>query len=316
MNNITLQAAADALDRSIREVGESEFNRLSESMSSSEWTRKIGYAFRSLSRLQQGEQPDYDDEWVALFYLLWYQPKQINLAYSTIKQMILEEGFRSLPLTDSHQLHIMDFGCGSLAMQFAIALTLTDELEMDNGFQCFVDSIDRSQVMISVGGALWSQFELEVQNHRELENLNYAMRLIEGRTYTNPSEISKRSVSTECWLSAIHAVYDSNKSDITPTLELLESELSPTAGFITHFADPKGRIRELARSVSPFKSSDYNTLPYDDISPQFTGELLQTTEFRRGLIGKVHSSHVQNYLRGSVTWEWNPAGALIYTKRG
>ena len=47
-------------------------------------------ALRSLKELQQGRKADYGNEWVAIFYLTWYQPRQIQLAYAALRELISE----------------------------------------------------------------------------------------------------------------------------------------------------------------------------------------------------------------------------------
>lgn len=114
-----------ALDKAITKVVCDEFNRISKNLSDVETAQKVEYALDQLSKLQRGVMPKYD-EWVALFYASWYQPAQINLAYSMITDMVKEicDG----ALTSTGKLYVYDFGCGALAMQFGVALAAADAL--------------------------------------------------------------------------------------------------------------------------------------------------------------------------------------------
>ena len=115
--NMNRKIAISILDHVITTVSEQEFNRLASGLTIDEKTENVLDALKSLDVLQHGGMPNYDNKWVALFYH-WYQPSQINLAYSMIKSMINSTGILN------EKLHIVDFGCGSLAMQFGVALAV------------------------------------------------------------------------------------------------------------------------------------------------------------------------------------------------
>ena len=93
----------DVLDRAIKEVAEREYQRLSRGLSCGDVAGRVDKALDSLGKLQKREEPDYDCEWVALFYLTWYQPRQINLVYSYLDCRKVE-----LP----ERLQVVDLGCG------------------------------------------------------------------------------------------------------------------------------------------------------------------------------------------------------------
>ena len=67
------EAITVALDKAIAATAERELQRLIQDRDPIEIAKKICGALRGLEKLQSGEMPEYD-EWVALFYLLWYQP--------------------------------------------------------------------------------------------------------------------------------------------------------------------------------------------------------------------------------------------------
>ena len=115
--NWKIQIATIILDEVITTVSEQEFNRLAKDLNTDQITKKVLGALESLGKLQKGEMSDYHDEWVALFYH-WYQPSQINLAYSMIKSITNSTDILN------EKLHIVDFGCSSLAMQFGVALAV------------------------------------------------------------------------------------------------------------------------------------------------------------------------------------------------
>ena len=137
------KAVKDALDKAIAIVAGEEYKRLSHGLSLHEKANRVEGALKELEKLQYGKIPDYSDKWVALFYLTWYQPSHINLAYSIIKES-------GEPLND--RLHIVDFGCGALAMQFGVALSMSEAIEEGQSFSKLrIDSIDTSKPMIDIG---------------------------------------------------------------------------------------------------------------------------------------------------------------------
>lgn len=83
MDKVAVQAA---LDNAIADAGRAEFNRLARWLTPQRVDENVAYALDQLRRLAKGEMPNYN-EWVSLFYGLWYQPKHINLAYRMIDVM-------------------------------------------------------------------------------------------------------------------------------------------------------------------------------------------------------------------------------------
>ena len=144
----------NALDEAIATVAREEFDRLTRDSSPREVAVKVEGALKSLQSLQAGLQPDYDDEWVALFYILWYQPKHINLTYSMIKALLY--GTEDVSELFDEKVCLFDFGSGALAMQFGIAIAAADTLHDGQRFSSIrIFSSDESDAMLSVGQRLW-----------------------------------------------------------------------------------------------------------------------------------------------------------------
>ena len=132
--------ARKSLDRAIANLAEAEYGRLSTEggLGTKEQHELVDRALRSLKELQQGRKADYGDEWVGVFYLTWYQPRQIQLAYAALRELIPE---RNPPK------YIIDYGCGAWAVQIALALRIADVSV--NGPTCerspFMESIPTSR---------------------------------------------------------------------------------------------------------------------------------------------------------------------------
>ena len=157
-------AVAKALDSSIAHVASTEFDRLStEAGDGQTVAKKIHEALRSLQNLRdfqdKNRKPNYDDPWVALLYLTWYQPAQVNLAY-TLGRKILEDTRPFL----SGSLQVVDFGCGTLAMLFGLALSAAETHRKDHAHpQISIDLIDQSNDMRRIGLNMWFRFVKEIQ---------------------------------------------------------------------------------------------------------------------------------------------------------
>ena len=283
--NWKIKIAKIILDEIIKAVSEQEFNRLASGLTINEKTEKVRDALESLEKLQRGEMSDYHDEWVALFYH-WYQPSQINLAYSMIKSMIISTNILN------EKLHIVDFGCGSLAMQFGVALALSDAINKRSITEIRIDSIDTSQAMIDIGQKMWELFKLRVSRYPDLYN---ACEIIMPK-YDIERVESARS-SDRRWISAIHSVYDGNKDPVRQSLKNLINRFSPQVGFVSTHDSKESLLSE----VLPFYFDPDEKKP----SPQFNGKLTKITQWRQKLNKTLSKPHP--YLNKPVTWEWRPA---------
>ena len=239
----TQEAITVALDKAIAATAEREFQRLIQDRDPIEIAKKICGALRGLEKLQSGEMPEYD-EWVALFYLLWYQPERINLAY-TLARRILERDKGDTQ--ESRGLVAYDFGCGELAMQFGLALNMADALEAGKPLPALaVTSSDTSQPMLMLGRMLWDKFvrEIALRRNPNLGNIHRAcneLRFVKasgvGETdswvrystiYNAPSQLESAR-----WITALHVAYKEITDDVMDTLDELASEMNPDCILVT-----------------------------------------------------------------------------------
>lgn len=299
------------LDKAITKVVCDEFNRISKNLSDVETARKVEYALDQLSNLQRGVMPKYD-EWVAPFYVSWYQPAQINLAYSMIVAM-LKETFDGV-LAPTGKLYVYDFGCGALAMQFGVALAAADALRNGQKLDSvYIASSDTSKAMLSIGAKVWEQFKSEVRKEPRLSYLSQACDLVKTQ-FVRHSLARKPSVDEMCWLSAIHTAYKTNQEEVKSDLDLLRADLNPDIGFAT------SHIMELSvvNFISPFRRNDkYARHPEIVVYPVFEGGLPKITEWRRTCSNLLlnPSGRTINYLFKPVSWKWPSATIQIYTRR-
>jgi len=309
--NRKLTLTTEALDKAITKVVRDEFKRISKNSSAVETAQKVEYALDQLSKLQRGVMPKYD-EWIAPFYVSWYQPPQINLAYSMITDMVEEACDGAL--TPTGKLYVYDFGCGALAMQFGVALAAADALRKGQKLDSvYIASSDTSKAMISIGVKVWKQFKSEARKEPCLSFLSQACEMIEAQII-NGRPARKSSADEIRWLSAIHTAYKTNQEEVKSDLDLLRADLNPDIGFAT------SHIMELSvvNFISPFRRNDkYAPHPEIVVYPVFEGGLPKITEWRRACSNSLlnPSGRTINYLFKPVSWKWPSATIQIYTRR-
>ena len=309
MDEQTKQAVVVALDKALTNVAIREFNRLSYRLTREQVADRIRNALNSLRDLQAGNIPDYG-EWDALFYH-WYQPSQINLAYSMIKSTAAV----------SDKLRVMDFGCGVLAMQFGVVLAAADALEeMQSISEIRIDSLDTSQSMVNMGQKIWEQFKVELNKDFNLKYVSLACEIISPQitlNLNNPSTTGVASNSawanawqSECWVSALHTVYDNKRQrdNVQVWLNFIVDRLNPNLCFATtHFSKS-----HLLKEVWSFMDYNEYHLSALKVEPQFSGTLSEITRWRKNLNTALQLDH--RYLDRDVTWEWPNAESIIHAK--
>ena len=305
------QAFFAAVDRAIRNVAESEFRRLAAGMGPEVWYQNVHEALRALDRLRQGIQPNYDDDWVALFYLTWYQASQINLARLMIERLNQRTGNNGLVSNDARSLHVVDFGCGALAMQLAVAWAAAEALENGANVESIrIESYDTSLPMIRLGIQLWREFKLEISRDTRLRTLSDVSEEVIRSRYAKPREgllFEHPRPETERWLCAFHTVYDDNLEEVKESLSQLTIDLDPTNGILSCHDDNKSR--SLLGQASPFDSSKCDGLE-EPLTSRIEDLLPEVTLWRRSLnryLGSAGSVARHRYLDGDVTWKFRPA---------
>ena len=303
------ESVQEALENSIKSVANEEYRRLSRGLSLAEKANKIEWALKELEKLQFGKIPDYSDEWVALLYLTWYQPSHINLAYSLIEES-------GSPIDD--KIHIVDFGCGALAMHSGVALATSDAIEDGASFtRIRIDSIDSSRTMIRIGKKVWKRFKEELPMTSSWSSLRQACEIAKPRTN---KEIS--SWGDQCWVSAIHAIYKRNRRVVKPLINSLVNRLEPDVWFTTTHRYSTVLLSEL--STPHLKKYRLDNIPDQGISI-FEGPCESITELRSNIwidISDVPSEvmtrsgyFIRDYLNNEVRWNWPSAAIFHHTRR-
>ncbi len=305
------------LDRSIATVAEREFGLLSKGMTKEEWSNTVHQSLNSLTGLQQSNPPNYDDPWIALFYLNWYQPGQIQLVHLLIEEQRKASGGRQLLRSNRQLLHVIDLGCGALALRFGLVLAVAAALELGEDIdEIHIDSIDPNTAMAQMGVKIWNEFLSQVLsggiNSPDLKWVLAAIRRLSQPVPTVRNiRLKELNVNSEAefWLTAFHAVYPNNVEEINSTLVYLASTNEPHVGILTgHSHSGQGA---LLQRVSPFEGTQF-VRQMSTFEPVVNGFLPEATRWRRLLNEQMNSPH--RYLDREVTWTFPRALAWTYTK--
>lgn len=214
---------AEAFDTAITRVAGREWERLSRGEKPEGRLNRVANALVSLQKLQSKDQmPDYADEWVALFYLLWYQPRQVYLAFRVLTTLLSERGSQEQPL------RVIDLGCGALATAFGMAMAMAGRGSRNLAVprDVSVCAIDPSVQMRRVGETLWEEFWEVLDEAPDLTCLEDAVSAMidNHHFYTSHAEMADVDAGDECWLVAMHSVYESNRSNLRTALLELRDE--------------------------------------------------------------------------------------------
>ena len=269
MNRVTKMdraAVIEALDRAIARTG---LNALVAAMEKSPYVSMNPDAQRQAVLAKSDDlrnslgslvPPDYSDDVTAAAYLFTYQTSHVGLAWAMIQDMAQNRPNSNLLLTDSGKLHVIDFGCGALAMQFGVALAVADAIENDERIDTVViDGIDTSRQMQDIGTSTWQEFSKAIDSDLRLEALSRACRLIEYNCHDSYRSVSQIP-DAEVWLSAMHAVYQSNKNEIKRAFRHFRKNATPTAVLATCWGTEHNTANvEIIRSAWANRGSEFQS---------------------------------------------------------
>lgn len=289
----------DMLDRAIKEVAEEEFQRLSRGLREEEIASHVRRALDELKKLGEGGTPAYDCQWVALFYLTWYQPRHINLVYSCLDGCKTE-----LP----ERLLVVDLGCGALAMQFALAIFAATH--RNPGARIVVQGIDPSRPMVRIGVQLWTHVKRMIRDSgkpRPLERLDQVMTTMSSRVWDSYRRYVRsrrpfiRAASDlDRWLTSVHAAYHLADKGVGAAADFL----SPKEILVSSDGSKAHDLDSVLREMNHHFTSV-------EVQPRGKGCLRHTTEWRTKLLKQLWTlpdDLTERYLKNPVEWdpELNP----------
>ena len=297
------------LDEAIASVAEEEFNRLRRATNdNAQIAANVTAALSSLDKLPKGVEPKYN-EWDALFYITWYQPRQINMALKILRRFYEKSRYKHQRA--GRPFHVIDVGCGALAVQFAMVLLATECRW--KGADVTVIGIDPSEPMRNIGDALWLEFWSNLSNHPNLNKhselsdlerfcdcMTTNCELFDSHTSYFCSEGGRSWVNPrlERWIMAVHASYESNRFTIKRALQELRDRYSPSAILVTSHRSRWEVVRFVAGEESLQQRPSPKMLPLQ-------GKLTNTTEWRIDLLSKLpayQTNSLSSLLSNPVEW--------------
>lgn len=265
---------AELLDEAVANVAGQKFLEVTGPLTNSEKASCIQEAASSLNALQQGGTPDYDNRLVAAFYMLQYQLQHINLTYSMIFNSH-RAGREYEGITTTETLHVVDYGCGALAMTFGVLLAAADGLEAGDHIKMIrIDSLDPAVPVVEFGVEIWERF-LELVNNSQDDRLLWIQRAVDIVHRPHPTlqlDQIKALPNSDTWLSAVHVVYEGpkgNSEEVKKNLAVLHDTLNPVAGFLTTH---RSKL-QTAFDVSPFGNDEYRMIQAKPAA-QFSNQVL------------------------------------------
>ena len=220
-----LSEVRKVLDCVLAEVIREKYQELKDGLNGGNVKEHVDGARESLDRLKQGGIPDYHDDWVALLYLIRYQPRQVNLVYAVLK--------RSAPRSGSAPLCLIDIGCGAWAVPIAVTILAAENHPAFRERRFIYHGIEPSAPMWELGEELWLRFGIAVEKQRLTEiagvfNKNVDEGLVIERRFpsldnyrTDVMQLANKTKTPfrESWLLAVHALYEESKNDIKEFLD-------------------------------------------------------------------------------------------------
>lgn len=268
MDAETLNDVTNALDLAVASVVKAEFQRLATAVGPEQTARNVLRSLRSFESLKQGVMPAYD-EWDAVFYAAWYHPGHVNLAYTLIEKIPAPHN----PLKSGKgSLHVRDFGCGTLAMQFGLALAAADSVaQLRTVPRVNIFSEDSSQPMIAIGRRIWETFTSEIASRRKYPTLNALRQVCQGMTF----EAQRKDTDTS-WISVLHVAYEENAPQVESALAGRIRQEPPELIVVT--AHP----RSVASTFSPLPYGYYeDRAAFRGAVFSLGGEFSRTSKFRQ-----------------------------------
>ena len=289
MNTEARRAATDALDIAIARVVEEQKLGIHDDFEFSD----AGDCWCSLYRdLRSFRMPKYNKH-EAISYSVWYQPTQINLAYTILTQKIPED--KNPFLSGKSCLDVVDFGCGQWAMTFGMALSAADAFE--NGYaipQIRIQSKDTSCSMKKIGWKMWIHFINEIASKGKYPMLEPLREATENLMRNRDKEFERdENVSVIRWLSALHVAYKENADEVKICLDSLVEDWHPNAVLIT--AHRANRSYAYFPPAHEYSEIVHDVNRHNTVLATTDGEFNRTNEFRSDRYMEVSQSCEMEY---------------------
>jgi len=207
-----LSALPPILEEAVVESCEKELERLLENTDKNTAGTLIEEALEELAKLSQETRtkPNYTHPWVPLLHASWYHLRHVKFCLNTVKKLIEE------PVRSGEPIGILDFGCGTMPLQWAAAVAIATMAIKDNLSipAIRIVNIDESEPMSDLGCDMWEDMQTVVEQkqktRREIRPLHSVMQKMWVTRRVNPAENPSSGFSANDKLqliTVIHAVY-------------------------------------------------------------------------------------------------------------
>ena len=210
------------------------------------------------------------------------------------------------------RLSVIDFGCGSLATQFAIAMLAADTVSRPNDIpKIRVISYDTSLEMIQYGKRIWAEFTRIVKRFYADHPMRRVLDQMDCEYHTDLAALPKPVNGIPYLLTALHVAYWGTKGRVRNDIKELVSEYSPEVCLMTTQSAP------VANQAWPlWDNPRYDTVRADEtkVDTKFYGVLKSLTDWRQelcatllagGTLDGEDAKFVQRFLGNDVRWaQW------------
>ncbi len=222
-------------------------------------------------------------------------------------------------------VQVVDFGCGALAVQFAVALAAADTLKSGKRLDLIrVDSFDTSAAMMKMGARVWLHFRATLEELHPGDPLTEIVGSMDVKLHRSVKSIERIDGASQL-LTAIHAVYDANKEPVQKDLRRLGRRLRPNGCLLTTYSG----YWQLLDDVSPLRGAPgyvERTTGFPNpirVQSQFDGTVKEVFEWRKTLwrslnlpLGAegINYWFIKNMLNQPVSWEYRSPAIQAYLK--
>lgn len=284
--------ARDAVDRAIAAAIEAAWNDVIRGLPDPAAVTRIDGSVQHIrdclgKQLANGGQattglPDYSDPGNAIAYSGWYGPRQINLAHSTLEQLIDPKDDSVAPLALGRGLFVVDFGAGSHAVAIGLALSVAKAISRGTRVgQIVVHGYDCGS-MLKLGVGIWNALKQEARSDDRIGPLATALEQINLQSVVAGADKIPAIRGTipdgrARLLVGQHVAYAENVLQVRRTISTLFDQFLPDVGIIT---GPSAKA-DLVQQVSPSVAGA--GWQHVHVPPQLSGPAPATTSCRRAL---------------------------------
>ena len=233
--------------------------------------RSISAGLSMLRNLQSGIRPDYNHLWLPLLHASWYHLRHVNFLQPELTRRLKR-------YANSNEIRVMDFGCGTMPVMWAIALVLADPENQLTHHKVVVQNYDTSERMKVMGHEMRKKLrEILARNNNSVgsKRLYGAIRRITEVKLESAADLSNSDAHL---LTAIHCIYD-NKGRT-------EIENIP--------------VEDKCITLQRKKAKQIGLTAQQPVTGPWSGELKKLTKFRKEKIG-FHCPY-EPYLKKLVEW--------------